>query len=356
MMTRETWTVYRDGWHWTVGAKHLADALRRACLQTDAMSGQQYVDAGSRREPCEAPALEGLPIALRCFAVGQIEAVYCDGTTAHVVNVSDTITHAQALDVLAHAREHFAAVQAAALASTVVDTDGKPVAVRLFRTGAKGLSAGSHFSRYRAAGQVQRDGSIDWHSAGFMPELLGILQSEELIKWSRATSATAKARVLAGVVHNAAIDEYVTAMQATLVFDTERACALLVPPPKRADEMAEAELRERKAQHEAELATLYPGSSARHEITTQLAAVQRRLDVFDSVREHGFDVGTVVDVLPAPWDDEQITRRARVVEVVVEHEPTYFGRKPETQHRRVVEFFGGSDSIRPETHRLRATT
>jgi hypothetical protein len=62
---RTTWTVYRDGYRWTVGAKHLPDALRRACLQTDAMSGQQFVDAGTRREPCEAPAPNGLPIAFR---------------------------------------------------------------------------------------------------------------------------------------------------------------------------------------------------------------------------------------------------------------------------------------------------
>jgi hypothetical protein len=367
---RATWTVYRDGYRWTVGAKHLPDALRRACLQTDSMSGQQFVDAGARRELCEAPAPNGLPIALRCFT-REIEAIYCDGLTAHVVDVSDTITHAQALDVLARAREDFVAVWAAALAAMVWvwDENGEPVTVRCYKTGAKGLSARSHFSRYQTTGKLERDGSIEWHNASLMPELLGILQRDDLIKWPRKTSAEEKARMLAGVVHNAALDEYVTAMQATLVFDTERACQRLVPPPKHVDEMTEVELRKRKAQHEAELAELPPNATARHEITTrdhdtrsrheittQLAAVQRRLDVFDSINEHGFDVGTLVDVLPAPWDDEQITRRARVVEVVVEHKPTYFDREPETQHRRVVEFFDGSDSTRPETHRLRATT
>jgi hypothetical protein len=232
---------------------------------------------------------------------------------------------------------------------------GEPVAVRCYRTGAKGLSAKALFSRYQA-GKVQRDGSIDWQNTNHIQRLLAELESEGLLKWPRGTSAAEKARVLAGVVHNAALDEYINAMQATLVGATQAACERLVPPPKHVSQMNEAEQRERKAQHEAELAELPPSATARHEITTQLAAVQRRLDVFDSINEHGFDVGEMVDVLPAPWDDEQITRRARVVEVVVEHEPTYFGREPETQHRRVVEFFDGSDSLRLEPHRLRTTT
>jgi hypothetical protein len=267
---RATWTVYRDGYRWTVGAKHLPDALRRACLQTDSMSGQQFVDAGARRELCEAPAPNGLPIALRCFT-REIEAIYCDGLTAHVVDVSDTITHAQALDVLARAREDFVAVWAAALAAMVWvwDENGEPVTVRCYKTGAKGLSARSHFSRYQTTGKLERDGSIEWHNASLMPELLGILQRDDLIKWPRKTSAEEKARMLAGVVHNAALDEYVTAMQATLVFDTERACQRLVPPPKHVDEMTEVELRKRKAQHEAELAELPPNATARHEITTR---------------------------------------------------------------------------------------
>lgn len=159
MIARETWTVYRDGFRWTVQAKHLPDALRRACLQTDAMSGRQFVDAGTRREPCETPAPESLPIALRCFT-HEIEAVhYDDAMTVHIVDVTDTITHAQALDVLARAHERFAAVQAAAGASTVRDADGKPVAVRCYKTGGKGLSVGALLDRHRA-GKVQHDGQI----------------------------------------------------------------------------------------------------------------------------------------------------------------------------------------------------
>jgi hypothetical protein len=341
--------VYRGGYRWTVRALHIADALRRACLQTDAMSGQQFVDAGTRREPCQTPAPNGLPIALRCFT-HKIEAVYCDGSIVHVVDVSDTITHALALDVLARARESFAAVQAYAFASTVRDTDGSPVAVRFYKTGAKGLSVRAKLGLHI---KMLCGDQIVWRDAINLTRLLAELESEGLLKWPRKTSAAEKARVLDGVVHNAALDEYIAAMQATLVDATQEVCERLVPPPKRVDEMTEAELRERKAQHEAELAKLSPSATARHEITTKLVAVQRRLDVFDSIREHGFVVGEVVDVLPAPWDDEQITRRARVVEVVVEHKPTYFGNQPDTQHCRVVEFFDGSKNIRPETYRLR---
>ena len=187
-----------------------------------------------------------------------------------------------------------------------------------------------------------------------MPRLLIDLEQSNLIKWPRATSAAEKARALEGILHNAEQAEYVAAMQTLLVNATQEACARLVSPPRHVDELHEHELRERKAQHEAELAKLSPNATARHEIAERIAAVTRRLDVFDSIREHGFDVGAVVDVLPATWDDEQITRRGHVVEVVVEHLPTYFGNKPDTQHRRVVEFFDGSESNRPETHRLRA--
>lgn len=352
MIARETWTVYRDGFRWTVQAKHLPDALRRACLQTDAMTGRQFADAGTRREQSEAPLPEGLPIALRCFT-HKIEASYYDGeTTVHIVDVSDSVTHEKACDVLARAHQHFATVQAAAEMSTVRDASGNPVAVRCYKTGAKGLSARAHLSRH-LAGKIQRDGQIEWSDTSHMSRLLVDLEHDGLIKWPRATTAAEKVRTLAGVVHNAEQAEYVSAMRALLVDATREACGRLVPPAKRLDEMTEAELRERQTEHETELAKLSPNATARHEIATQLAAVARRLDVFDSIRTHGFDVGEIVDVLPAPWDDEQTTRRARVAEVVVEHEPTYFGSEPDTQHRRVVEFFDGSESIRPETHRLR---
>jgi hypothetical protein len=76
MIAPAPWHVYRTGARWTVQARSIPEALRRACLQTDALSGRQFVDAGTQRELAEPPSLDGYePLVLRAWAQG-IEAVY----------------------------------------------------------------------------------------------------------------------------------------------------------------------------------------------------------------------------------------------------------------------------------------
>ena len=348
----KTWHVHRDGHRWSVPAASLAEALLRACMRTDSMTGQQYVDAGTKRERFEAPPPEEPPIALH-YLGDQIEAVHhVDGeTTVHVVNLGLDVSHDFACEVLERSRARFAAAQRESEASTVKDASGAPVEVHFYRSGERALTVGGSLGQ---AGKLER-GVIKWSCTGHMHRLLEEFERDGLIKWPRSTSAAAKTRTLEGVVHNAKQLEYVRAMQSVLVDSTELACESCVPRPKPLDELDESGLRARRDSLTAELGALTSTAAARHEVNARIAAVDRRLDIFDSIRSHGFDVGAVVDVLPAPWDDEQITRRARVIEVVVEHKQTYFGNEPDTQHRRAVEYFDGHERSQPETDRLRST-
>jgi hypothetical protein len=357
-----TWLVYRDGWRWSVQANHLVDALRRACLRTDSMSGQQYVDLGSKREPAEAPAVgDHQPIALRDRGDHSIEAVHVRNdlgeNIVQIIDVTGKLSHAEACAVLERAcavleraRELLTGMRGGTESVLVRGSDGRPVAVQCYKTGAKALSVRALLSRYQA-GKLERDGSIAWNDTPHRKRLLDELERDGLIKWPAKTTADEKTRVLDGIVRNAALVDVVESF-AWLVELTEQVCDSLVPPPKPLSALTEAELRERREQTVAELAALHPNATARHEINERIAAIDRRLEPIDSVREYGLDVGTVVDVSPAPWDDEQVVRRACVVRVEVDHRKSY--GLPVTEHRRVVEYEDGSESNRPTVDRLRA--
>lgn len=79
------------------------------------------------------------------------------------------------------------------------------------------------------------------------------------------------------------------------------------------------------------------GSHTTTDFDLALGSIDKRLDVFDSVREYGFAVDSTAWMLPAKWHDVQAVRQIKVLDVEVRRDVHYAGTHVLIEHRRLVQ-------------------
>jgi hypothetical protein len=323
-VTAQRWLVHRDGDLWTLQAESVVQAIEDSVWRQDTFNGRPCGEPRLSRGVAvlphvRPPDLEGVkPIAVcvvtSVFGQGEVS----DGRAIYLLNEGSHPVVVLGAVVRAHSK-----------------------AIAIYK---------------RAAAWLDKLQRIEREDAARLPKPLPVYKSGKRkgeIHWPAKMGADQRAAYSAAFDRNAYLRRE-TEVAATLCDWSKRWMEHLAPARKPLEECTEQELLERLTERKAEIADA--GKPTPPELLMQVAAIQERLDVFDSIRSYGFDVGTIVDVLPASWSDDQSTHRGRVTEARVEHKPTYFGKEPATQHRRVVEFFDGTETSQPEVDRLRLVT